>query len=769
MAMRQFYTHRTVLLFVFAILLSVVALTVSPWRGTAQDLQEPLLPLRPSVQDRVVTQSFVQALERHHISQRSLNQTVSKEAFRLYIRSLDPRKLYFYQSDIDEFKAKYEINLCDLIKQHPVRLEPAFEIYNRYLTRLKERVGMVQEILAAPIDFTIDEQHVTDELKDFTLDDRIVREKGLQTFPKTTAEAYDRWRKRVKSEILAMRAERIISEQKREKAIAEGKEPDEVDDRDPIERLQKRYISLQRRALLEVRIENQEILNNVRKQANDEVMEFFLNSIAGALDPHSSYMSPSTEESFNMSMGKNLQGIGATLTSDEEGYIEVVTIISNSPAEKAGLRPKDKIKGVGQGIDGKIEDVIYSKVSDVVKLIRGPKETTVRLDILPSGKSPSKIVVIVREAITMDDQAAHAEVFEFGQKADGTPYKIGFIKLPDFYLDMDALRQRASNIRSSAADVKNMLNGFVKNDVDAVVLDLRRNGGGALQMAIEMTGLFTGTGPVVQVKDDMATSRPEPRGNADPSCAWTGPLLVVTNKFSASASEILAGAIKDYKRGLIVGDSTSHGKGTVQSVLDLNKLLGAGGNLGSGKITIQGYYLPSGVSPQSDGVNADIVIPSFTDALEGVMESDLDNALTLRQVEKAPNFTPKNYVSPQIIAELKRRSERRVSESKDFAKEMEKIANYKEDRAKRRSIPLNEVTYMEEFKRFDPEEWEQDELEELLSKESKIKRDFYVEEVLALATDYVKVTQELGVAFPKERAIMQPIPRRNNWFGGLGF
>jgi len=759
--MKNFYTHRTVLLFVFAILLSVITITITPWRGTAQDLQEPLLPLQPSAQDRIVTQSFVDVLEHLHISQRTLDQTLSKEAFRLYIKSFDSRKMFFYQSDIDEFKAKYELNLCDCIKQHPVKLDPAFEIYNRYLTRIKERVGMALEILASPIDFTVNEEYVYDLSKDFTLDDRIVREKGLQTFPKTTEEAYDRWRKRIKSELLEMKAEATVNAQKRERAVAEGKEPEEVDDRDPVERLQKRYISFQRRMLLEGRIENKEILSSVRKQANDEVMEWFLNAVAGAFDPHSSYMSPSTLETFNSAMGKNFQGIGATL-STEDGYIVVREVISGSPAERSGIHPKDKIQGVGQGKEGKIEEVIDFKVTDVVKLIRGPKETVVRLDILPGGKSPSKVVEIVRDVITLDDQAAHAEIFEYDQKADGNPYKIGFIKLPDFYLDMDAARRRDSDVRSATTDVKKMLNRFVEADVDAVVLDLRYNGGGALDVAIEISGLFVGAGTVVQVKDE-AMSRPKPRSSADTSCAWTGPLLVLTNKFSASASEIFSGAMKDYKRGLIVGDSTSHGKGTVQSMLDLGERLVPGKNLGSGKITIQGYYCPSGVSPQKVGVAADIVLPSLTDAMEGVMESDLDNALTLRQVEKAPNFTPKNYISPQIVAELKRRSEQRLKGNKDFEKQMEKIVAYKEERAKR-GVPLNEVTYMEEFKRFDSDEWEREELEELLSKETKIKRDFYVEEVLALTADYVKVTQELGVAFPKERAVLQPLPRRN-WFG----
>jgi carboxyl-terminal processing protease len=764
--MKIFCTHRTLLLLVFALLLSAALFNVGTRQGTAQDLQEPLLPLKPGLQERNVTIAFVGALISNHISQRTLDQTLSKEAFRLYIRSLDHRKLFFYQSDIDEFKAKYELKLCDLIQQRPANVQPAFDIYNRYLVRLKERTEMVQQILATPMDFTVDEYHHFDKLRDFTLDDNVVREKGLQTFPQTTEEAYERWRKQIKSELLVLRAEAVTNAQKREKAIAEGKEPEEVDERDPVERLRQRYISRQRRMLMEGRIDNTEILASVRKQANDDVMERFLNAVAGALDPHSSYMSPSTRQSFDTHMGKNFQGIGATLSSEDDGYIVVVNVMPGSPAEKAGIRAKDKIQGVGQGKDGKIEEVIDFKVTDVVKLIRGDKNTVVRLDILPGGKSPSKIVEIVRDEITLDDQAARYEIFPAGQNPDGTPYNIGFIVLPDFYLDMEAARMRETNFRSATTDVKKMLQKFVEANVDAVVLDLRRNGGGALQVAIEIAGLFTGAGTVVQVKDE-AGSRPEPRPRAtgnDPGCDWTGPLVVLTDKFSASASEILAGAIKEYRRGLVIGDSTTHGKGTVQSVLNLDKILGSM-DLGSAKVTIQGYYHPSGVSPQGGGVAVDIVLPSLTDAREGLLESDLDNALVLRDVPRAPNFSPRNYVSPQMIGELKRRSNQRVEASEDFTKEMDRIAAYTEYRA-RRVTPLNEEKFMEEIKRFDSDEWEREELEDMFAKDKKIKRDFYVEEVLALTADYVKLTQELGVAFPKERAIQ---PARRSWLGNFGF
>ena len=759
--MKTFRIHRTALFFT-VLLFSTTVFDTSVGQGTSQDLHSSLLPLKPSAYDRVVAPVFAKYLEDQHISQRPLDQSLSKEAFRLYIKSLDPRKMFFYQSDIDKFRSKYELKLCDSIKQQDVR--PAFEIYNLYLDRLKERVQMVQQILSAPIDFTVDEEYVFDKSKDFTLDESVVKAKGLQSFPKTPEEAHDRWRKRLKSELLAMKFEITNYEQKRDKALAEGKEPpDAPDQRDPVERVQKRYISLQRRTLLEGRIDNEEIFDSVRKQANDDVMELFLNAIAGALDPHSSYMSPSTKRSFDDGMTKSFHGIGATLSS-EDGYTVVRNVLKGSPADKSGeIRAKDKIQGVGQGKDGKIEEVIDFKIVDVVKLIRGPKGTTVRLDILPGGKSPSKIVEIVRDEITLDDQAVQDEIFESGRKADGTPYKIGYIELPDFYLDMEAMQRRDPNARSASSDIKKILKKFVEENVDAVVLDLRYNGGGSLQEAIAIAGLFIGQGVIVQTKDETS-SRPQPRPNPDPNCDWTGQLVVVTNKFSASASEILSGAIKDYKRGLILGDSTSHGKGTVQSVISFSDRLIplAGDSFGSGKITIQGFYRPSGISTQGIGVEADIILPSMSDAMEDVMESDLPNALTLKKVDPA-SFTPKQYVTPQIIAELKKRSDTRIKENEDFKKLQDGIAAYKESRAKR-AIPLNETKYLEEMKRFNSDEWEREELEDVLSKDKKIERTFYVDEVLAITLDYLKAAQELGVVFPKERATQV----RRSWFG-LGF
>ncbi|MDR2705806.1 MAG: carboxy terminal-processing peptidase [Planctomycetaceae bacterium] len=723
-----------------------------------------LLPLVPGIRERTVAPLYIHLLEQNHISQRKLDANISKEALRLYIKGLDPLKLYFYQSDIDKFRAAYETTLCDLAKQR--NITPAFEIYNCYLDRIKERVDMILKILDAPQDFTLDEELVRDKSKDFTLDEKILTEKGLQHWPKTPEEAYDRWRKRIKSDILVLKSEIKDQEKEREKAIAENKEPKKVEQRDPIERLQKRYTSFRKRMLLENHIADGKILDDIKKAANDDVMEAYLSAISGALDPHTSYMSPKSLEDFNNMMRKALEGIGATLTS-EDGYTVVKKLVKGGPADKAGeLKENDKITGVGQGKDGKIEDVVDSKLSDVVKLIRGSKGTIVRLELSPADGTATKIIEIVRDKVNLEDQAAKQEIFEVGQKSEGTPYKIGVIELPDFYLDMEAFRRNDPNARSTTADVKKILKEFVEKNIDLVVLDLKSNGGGSLQEAIALTGLFIESGNVVQTKDETS-SRPQQRDDFDPNCDWTGPLVVVTSKLSASASEIFAGAIKDYKRGLIVGDSRTHGKGTVQQMRDLSELLFNSNNLDLGaiKITIQGFYRPSGVSPQREGVAADVIIPSYTDVLEDICESDLDNALTLNKVSQAKNFQIKTpYVTPQISEELQKRSEERVVSNEEFKKRQKEIVAYKELRS-RKATTLNEAKFFEEQERLNAGKTEKEELENLLESEGKIKRTYYLDEVLAISTDYLETLQKNNVAFPKERTVVQKSSPFNILFG----
>jgi carboxyl-terminal processing protease len=732
--------------------------------NTDQSGNNELLPLVPGIRERIVAQNYIQLLEQNHISQRKLDNSVSREALRLYIKGLDPLKLYFYQSDIDKFRTEYEQTLCDLAKKR--NIQPAFDIYNCYLDRIKERVDMILNILDTPQDFTLDEEIVRDKSKDFSLDEKTLTEKGLQHWPKNPEEAYDRWRKRIKSDILSLKSEAREQEKEHQKAIAEGKEPKKVEQRDPIERLQKRYLSFRKRMLLESHIANGKILDDIKKSANDDVMEGYLSAISGALDPHTSYMPPKILEDFNNMMRKALEGIGATLTS-EDGYTVVKKLVKGGPADKAGeLKENDKITGVGQGKDGKIEDVVDSKLSDVVKLIRGAKGTIVRLELAPADGTASKIIEIVRDKVNLEDQAAKAEIFDVGQKTEGNPYKIGVIELPDFYLDMDAFRRGDPNARSTTVDVKKFLKDFVAQNVDLVVLDLKSNGGGSLQEAIALTGLFIESGNVVQTKDETS-SRPQQRDDFDPNCDWTGPLVVVTSKLSASASEIFAGAIKDYKRGLIVGDSRTHGKGTVQQMRDLSENFFNSNtvDLGAIKITIQGFYRPSGVSPQREGVAADVTIPSYTDVLEDICESDLDNALTLSKVSQARNFQIKTpYVTPQINGELQKQSNERVSNNDEFKKRQKEIAAYKELRS-RKSSTLNEAKFFEEQERLNAGKSEKEELEDLLENEGKIKRNYYLDEVLTLSIDYLELLQKNGITFPKERTIVQKSSPFNILFG----
>ncbi|MDR3232395.1 MAG: carboxy terminal-processing peptidase [Planctomycetaceae bacterium] len=767
--------YRIVCLSFFSLVLCVTACNgepiTPPGQVSAVSVSSPegLLPLVPAQRDKAIALSFVHILEQMHISQRPLDETVSKEAFRIFIKSLDPSKMYFYQSDIDEFKRKYELKLCELVKKQDVK--PAFEIYNRYLDRVKERADMIAKILSAPLDFTQDEYFVRDKSREFTLDENVIQQKGLQRFPATPEEAYDRWRKRLKVDILVLKSDALEEKKKQEKK-AENKELQQAEtkkagvkktDEDPVERLKKRYVSFRKRMLFEGHIESKTLLDDVRKAANDEVLETVLTAIGSAFDPHTAYMSPSTLESFNTMMGKRLEGIGATLTS-EDGYTVIQAIVKGGPADKSGLLAvNDKIRGVGQGKDGKIEDIVDFKLSDVVKQIRGAKGTVVRLEIVPVDGGTSKVIEIVRDEVKLADKAAKSEIFESGKKTDGTPYKIGFIGLPDFYLDMDALRRGDPNARSTTTDIKKMLGDFVQQNVDAVILDLRKNGGGSLSEAISLTGLFIDSGNVVQTKDETS-SRPQQRDDVDPSCDWTGPLVVLTSKFSASASEIFAGAVKDYKRGLIIGDTVTHGKGTVQQMQDISERIFSSdkSSLGVGKITIQGFYRPSGISTQRIGVAADVILPSASETYEDICEADLDNALTFNKVAPAAHFTPRtDYVTQQITAELQKKADERVAGSEDFRKLQSQMAAYKELRAKK-TTPLNETQYLAEQERLNTDKLEKHELEDLLDDEAKIKKDYYVDETLSLTVDYLKYLQESGIQFPKERQNVQ----RSGWGTG---
>ncbi|MGB9687990.1 carboxy terminal-processing peptidase [Thermogutta sp.] len=645
-------------------------------------------PAGPRAQDRYIARTIAIQLPQGHLTKHPLDEEISRRAFKLFLKSLDPMKLYFYQSDVDRFAEKQD-QWAALLKSGDI--SPAYEIFSVFLKRVDERVATALDILKQPLDFTKDEE--------------IIRDPDLLTYPKTPEEARDRWEKRIKLDLLILKADKQTS----------GAEA--------IEKLQRRYTSFAKR---------------IHQTDEDELLETYLSAICESYDPHTSYMSPETLENFDITMKLELEGIGAALQS-EDGYVVVKRIIPGGPAAKDGrLKVDDKIIGVGQGEDGEIVDVVDMKLSDVVQLIRGKRGTVVRLEVLPADGSPKRIITITREKIELKDSEAKGQVFEVGQKPDGKPYRIGVIDLPSFYMDMSGARLGIPEFRSTTRDVRRILESFTQQGVDGVILDLRRNGGGSLQEAINLTGLFIESGPVVQVKD--SGGRVMVYDDEDTSVAWRGPLIVLISKFSASASEILAGAIQDYRRGLIVGDHSTHGKGTVQSLIDLGQELFRLPNapkLGALKLTIQQFYRPDGDSTQNRGVLADIELPSLTNHLEGISESDLDYALPFDRIQPA-KYQVYSDVNSAVVDFLKKRSEERVNNSPDFQKVKQDIERYLAQREKK-TVPLQEEKFMAQVKELNADKEEEKRLRALdEGSEEGIKRDYYLEEVFQIMTDYLQ-------------------------------
>lgn len=658
-------------------------------------------PTAPGQSDRHITIAVTSLLRREHLTKHPLDDEMSERTLKTFLKSLDPWKVYFYQSDVDAFNQKGK-EIDDQVKKGDVSL--AYQIFQTFLARIDERVQMIDELLATPHDFTVNEEMSVD--------------KDAATYPKTPAEAKEKWRKRIKYDLLVLKADKANGKG------ANGKPEKAIDDKPPLERLKQRYHSFAKR---------------MHQTDGEELLEMYLTSLTTSFDPHTTYMSPATVENFDIQMRLELEGIGAQLQSID-GYTTVNKIIPGGAAEKNGqLKVEDKITAVGQGPSGELIDVVDMKLSDVVKLVRGKEGTVVRLAV-QSVNGEKKDIKITRAKIELKDSEARGEVFEAGRKADGSPYKIGVIDLPSFYMDMAGAKRGLPDYKSTTRDVKVILNDFNKRGVDACVLDLRRNGGGSLTEAINLTGLFIGEGPVVQVKD--SDGRVQPYYHLESPQVWTGPLVVLTSKFSASASEILAGAIQDYGRGLIVGDHSTHGKGTVQSLLDLGQQLFRVPNapaMGSLKITMQQFYRPDGDSTQKRGVLADIELPSLTTHLD-VGEADLDYPVAFDKVEPL-KYKRFGLVSQAVCDQLRRQSEERCAKSEKFQQVLKNIAKYLEQKGKK-TVTLNEEKFLKERAELNADKEEEKKIEELVNGNTKgIERDFYLDEVFNITCDYLGMKQ----------------------------
>lgn len=668
-----------------------LALSLGLWSVLSADLVKP----RPN--DRHVTSVVTTLIRREHLSKHPLDNEISERGLKAFLEALDPMKMYFLQSDVDEFMKRQD-DLDEMLMDKDISF--AYTVFQRFLIRVDERVKLVSELLSQKFDFSADESLVTDP-------------KQIQ-YARDAQEIQDRWRRRIKYDLLVLKGDKTEGDA-------------------ALEKLRRRYQSFAKR---------------MHQTDADELLEMFLTSITASYDPHTSYMSPSSVENFRILMRLNLEGIGAALQMID-GYTVVSKIIPGGAADKQGkLKPEDRIVSVSDKKTGEMVDVVDMKLNEVVDMIRGDAGTVVKLGVIPAGSNEMKVYSITRAKIELKDSEARREVIQLGTKANGAPLQIGVIDLPSFYMDMEGARNGNDGYKSTTRDVRKILDEFTAKGIDVVVLDLRRNGGGSLPEAINLTGLFIDQGPVVQVKDSAGEVQVLP--DEEPGVAWKGPLVVLTSKFSASASEILAGAIQDYHRGIIVGDSSTHGKGTVQSLMELGQQLFRipnPPNLGALKITMQQFYRPNGDSTQKRGVLADISLPSITDHMD-VSEADLDYALEFDQVRPAP-YGVYNMADPKMTQSLTAASQTRISQSEEFKKLLRRIDRYKEQKAKKR-VTLNEQEFFAERAEFDAEKEDEKQLEDqAVASDEVVKRDFYMNEVLAIAADYARLLEQNRVAWSR--------------------
>ena len=695
-------------------LLAVLAVAASTLSAEEPPRAGPAIPVpggapKPGPNDRMITLAVRNFLEREHYLSRPIDDEVARRWFKGFLESLDPMKVYFLQSDVDAFLQKRD-SLDDLVKRGDVSF--AYEVLSRFLQRVDSRLPLIEKLLQTP--------------QDFTKDESIVIDRDATTWARNEAEAEDLWRRRIKYDLLVQKMEKTPEAEAKEKLL-------------------RRYRSFAKR---------------MHQMTADELLETYLSSLTSSLDPHTSFMSPGTLENFEIQMRLQLDGIGASLKG-EDGHTTVAEVVPGGAADRDGrLKAKDRIVGVGQGAEGELEDVVDLNLNEVVKKVRGKRGTVVRLKVIPVGETAPKIYDIVRDKIELKDAEARGEVIEHGKKADGAPYRFGVINLPSFYMDMDAARQGQAEYKSTTRDCRRLLDDFRQKGVDCVVLDLRNNGGGSLPEAISLTGLFIDRGPVVQVKKKDKSV--EVYDDTEPGVSWSGPLVVLTNKFSASASEIVAGAIQDYGRGILIGDSATHGKGTVQSLLDLGRqLFHNAPSLGAIKITMQQFYRPSGASTQLEGVKSDVELPSITTHLP-VGESDLDYAVAFDRLPAAA-FRAVGRVNEPMLGALRQQSQSRVAAHDEFKKLGGDIERY-ERRKKEKTLSLVESVFEQQWNEGKAAEDEEKKLEETTDpRRPVVKRDFYFNEAMNVTVDYLTSLAGGGPGLaranaPVEAPRPQPVP-----------
>ena len=643
-----------------------------------------------------VVKGIVEQFVSMHYAQKPLDDEMSAKIFKLYLNRLDPAHYYFLAADVNEYR-QFETRIDDMLLRGKVKL--ALEIFERFKVRLSERLAMMEEFLAEDFDFSRD--------ANWTL------ERDDLPYPETTEEARKIWRTKIKFDLLTLKLA--------DTSIKDGKE-----------RLMKRVRGMWK---------------DFSQYENDDVVSIFLNSMAAAYDPHSSYLAAQDLKNFDISIKLSLEGIGAVLRW-EDGYTVVNSIVPGGAAARHGkLKADDRIIAVAQGEEA-FESVIDMRLNNVVQLIRGKRGTKVGLQILRKTKKgfDTLKLVIVRDKIILKDGEARMQIFvhpspEENKTAQETN-RIGVIKLPSFYVDFNDRRKNPKNYKSSSRDVKKHLKEFVRENVDGVILDLRSNGGGGLDEAINMAGLFIGHNPVVIVRQSGGRRVTVHRSREQ--AVYDGPLLIMLNRYSASASEILAGAMHDYQRAILAGDTTTFGKGTVQNIFQLPE------GYGALKVTIAQFYRVSGWSTQNRGVETSLVLPSLYNARD-IGESTLDNALPWRSIDQVSYRVSGNL--KKVLPKLKQLSENRIANSEFFQKVKEDVQEYlttikplkytsilkmQEDNLRRKTQRDQELESASE--KADEDNSDDTEIEE---EKKEIQRDEYMKESLEILSDYIKLQKNI--------------------------
>ena len=642
-----------------------------------------------------VVKGIVEQFVSMHYAQKPLDDEMSAKIFKLYLNRLDPAHYYFLAADVNEYR-QFETRIDDMLLRGKVKL--ALEIFERFKVRLSERLAMMEEFLAEDFDFSRD--------ANWTLDREDL------PYPETTEEARKIWRTKIKFDLLTLKLA--------DTSIKDGKE-----------RLMKRVRGMWK---------------DFSQYENDDVVSIFLNSMAAAYDPHSSYLAAQDLKNFDISIKLSLEGIGAVLRW-EDGYTVVNSIVPGGAAARHGkLKADDRIIAVAQGEEA-FESVIDMRLNNVVQLIRGKRGTKVGLQILRKTKKgfDTLKLVIVRDKIILKDGEARMQIFvhpspEENKTAQETN-RIGVIKLPSFYVDFNDRRKNPKNYKSSSRDVKKHLKEFVRENVDGVILDLRSNGGGGLDEAINMAGLFIGHNPVVIVRQSGGRRVTVHRSRE--RAVYDGPLLIMLNRYSASASEILAGAMHDYQRAILAGDTTTFGKGTVQNIFQLPE------GYGALKVTIAQFYRVSGWSTQNRGVETSLVLPSLYNARD-IGESTLDNALPWRSIDQVSYRVSGNL--KKVLPKLKQLSENRIANSDFFQKVKEDVQEYlttikplkytsilkmQEDDLRRKTQRDQELESASE--KADEDNSDDTEIEE---EKKEIQLDEYMKESLGILSDYIKLQKK---------------------------